>query len=289
MQELCRLIRQNIPEVTSINFSNNNISTLATFEYLGDGAKNLMRLSVANNNIQGLDQLKFLKGLKRLKHLVLEPNPGISGLLPEVTMAACKELFPELKKLGNLDCREVISFDLPPETSGGDLPPPKGSHFDSKRTQDLAINFIKKYIQIFDNENRERLDEFYLRETSCFSICAEFKNPTAGNYKNIARNLHEMRDAQLSKTKVGRSIITATLVSLPKMKHEVQGFVADAIHLPCVVPGMNNIFKVSLRGKYWESANSIRNFHRVMLLVWSQNGVYINNDMLFIGGLITKN
>mmetsp|Transcript_10028 Transcript_10028/g.18239 ORF Transcript_10028/g.18239 Transcript_10028/m.18239 type:complete len:318 (+) Transcript_10028:111-1064(+) len=294
VQEVARLIHNNIPQVKTLVLDNNNISALAALEPLTTAAKSLQNLSLANNRIAKFEDLQWLHKLKNsLVHLILDPNPGTSPMLAEVKMAAVRELFPNLQKLGNMQCREIINFNLPENITRGLLPDEKGSYFDAKKTQELTTTVIQKYLQIFERENRERLDTFYFRETSCFSIAFEplnFRDNDTRGYSSQNRNLIANTSGggagMSSLTRVGRSIITATLKNLPEMIHDIGNFTADAIVLPSET-GLQ-VIHVSLRGVYLESPTLRRHFNRVMILAPTTNehGVGITNDMLFVGELV---
>lgn len=73
-KEVVKIIIEHIPDVRSINLSNNKIQSLVPFKPLVDSCKNLKQLDLSYNNINNIDHLENLAGLG-LETLNIDFNP----------------------------------------------------------------------------------------------------------------------------------------------------------------------------------------------------------------------
>jgi len=228
---VARILKNRQIKVTTLILDKNGINNLEMLKPICQLLKDsLARLSLANNMIPDLQQMKFLSSLN-LRELILDPNPGTKDIVPEIKMVAAKELFPKLIKLNNIPVTDVVQFDLPEMLTQGNLPDEKGGAIEPK-IQEIVTKFLTRYVQIFDKESRERLDDFYFRESSCFSIVCQPQRLRNNNsvYESADRNLKGDRlVTELSdRTRVGRSSILSLLKSLPNTVHELDKFTVDA-------------------------------------------------------------
>jgi hypothetical protein len=82
MSSLFTAIESFCPEVTSISFARNQISSLDKFHFIKFPFKRLVNVSFESNNLQTLVQLDPLKALS-LRELYLKDNPLATGIAPE--------------------------------------------------------------------------------------------------------------------------------------------------------------------------------------------------------------
>ena len=75
--------------------------------------------------------------------------------------------FPHLRMLDRQHVRPVIDFGLPSSVTNVELPPTKGSIFDSPANQQLATQFINSYFALYDGDRtRAKLLDVYTNESS---------------------------------------------------------------------------------------------------------------------------
>jgi Leucine-rich repeat (LRR) protein len=75
---LCIVLKQKVPDVSTIIFSSNEIKRLAGFQAISSHLRHIRGLSFANNQIQDFRELDHLRDLKHLRDLVLTGNPILS-------------------------------------------------------------------------------------------------------------------------------------------------------------------------------------------------------------------
>ena len=66
MNDVIRIIRENIPEIEAIDFSNNKLPTLDNFTMLEDSAPNLKVLGLSNNRLNDIRESQPLCQLREL-------------------------------------------------------------------------------------------------------------------------------------------------------------------------------------------------------------------------------
>ena len=73
MNNVIRIIGENVPEIEAIDFSENKLPSLENFSLLEDCASNLSILDLSNNRLNDIRELEKLKNL-RIKVLDLRNN-----------------------------------------------------------------------------------------------------------------------------------------------------------------------------------------------------------------------
>eukprot|EP00742_Colponemidia_sp_Colp-10_P007278 GILJ01007825.1.p1 GENE.GILJ01007825.1~~GILJ01007825.1.p1 ORF type:complete len:472 (+),score=61.52 GILJ01007825.1:41-1456(+) len=92
---LMRLISVRCKDVTSINFSNNNLKTLSGFDAIGNLLPDVINLSFDSNQIDRFETLAELKSVKGLRELHLTNNP-ISVANTDEYQRIVVQMFPSL-------------------------------------------------------------------------------------------------------------------------------------------------------------------------------------------------
>lgn len=319
VNDIGNIIKNNCPEVRTINFADNDISSLAGFRYFHKSAPNLANLCFSNNPIMSLEELDHLKGYeKKLNELILKGIPAVHGLDSRIYNHEILSRFPTLKLLDLNPVQKLIEFNLPTHVSSVSLPPAKGSFFDTPGSQSTTTDFVQKFFAMYDS-NRQKLFTVY-NENACFSLSipanvrygilpkeyvthsrnlntlsssstSSSSSSFHSSYKSSAANKQKMADAMVyTLLKQGPAYIVVALDQLPATKHDINSFIADVFVLPS--KSGQQLLQLSIHGSFLEvGANVTRKFHRVMLLTPSTNPqwpVCILNDQLFISSQFTK-
>uniref|UniRef100_A0A670JST8 Nuclear RNA export factor 1 n=1 Tax=Podarcis muralis TaxID=64176 RepID=A0A670JST8_PODMU len=250
MLAVLRIIQENIPELLSLNLSDNKLYRLDDMAELPQKAPNLKILNLSSN------QLKTDRDLDRLKDLKLE----------------------ELWLDGNLLCDS-----FPPTT----LPPTKGSYFGSEDLKALILRFLQQYYTVYDSGDRQGLLDAY-HDGACCSLSIPFSlhnhsRSTLAEYFKNSRNVKKLKDPTmrfrlLKHTKLN---VVAFLSELPKTQHDINSFIVD------VCAQTNTLLSFTVNGVFKEvdgkCRDSVRAFTRVFIVVPAgNNGLCIVNDQLFI-------
>jgi len=300
VREMANLIKSNMPDVEKILLSSNNIHRLSPLEPLAKALTKLTHLSLANNPISNLEDIRYLRELRQtLEHLDCTGCPFLTEMKAEIILYAAKETLPNLLTFNGVPATDVISFNMPSSLIKGVTPKPKGAFYSDEKTKNITEAFIKSYIQIFDDiSRREYLDQFYLHH-SCLSISyapsQNVQRYQGGQNRNIVQG--RVTIPEISQRLIcGKSEIVTTLKKLPMMQHDLSSFVPDATMHSNTATRLTMI-NINLRGTYWESKSQNdgqkRYFHRVMLLAPAPNAnptnTAIANDMLYLGELVDVN
>ncbi|XP_044304579.1 nuclear RNA export factor 1 [Varanus komodoensis] len=284
MLAVLQIIQENIPELLSLNLSDNKLYRLDDLAELPQKAPNLKILNLSSNQLKTERELDRLKGLK-LEELWLDSNPMCDNFRDQSTyISAIRERFPKLLRLDGHELPPPISFDVEAPTT---LPPSKGSYFCSEGLKALIVQFLQQYYTIYDSGNRQGLLDAY-HDGACCSLSIPFSlhNPSRSSlaeYFKNSRNVKKLKDPTmrfrlLKHTKLN---VVAFLSELPKTQHDINSFVVDVCAqtntLLCFT--LNGIFK-EVDGK---CRDSVRAFVRVFIAVpVGHNGLCIVNDQLFI-------
>jgi len=267
VKTILRLIKQNCPEVETITFANNGIKSLYPFSEILNILPGVKNLSFENNLIRNFSELDHLSKIA-LREIVLKENPIANDVSyqGEVTRR-----FPQLAFLDSQPPKPVIQFSIPSYSKSNSELPIKGSFFDSTERRDITLEFLKKFISLYDT-NRDALLDVYT-ENSIFSACCHFssikKEPNTRNsltgYMPYSRNLVHVTapDKRLSLANVGHINIIHTLKQLPQTKHSPD-LVIDSFLLR--VQGRETLL-VSFHGSFWENPDGVnRSYDRIVTL-----------------------
>uniref|UniRef100_A0A6J0TWV2 Nuclear RNA export factor 1 n=1 Tax=Pogona vitticeps TaxID=103695 RepID=A0A6J0TWV2_9SAUR len=284
MVAVLQIIQENIPELLSLNLSDNKLYRLDDMAELPQKAPNLKILNLSSNYLKTDRELDKLKGLK-LEELWLDGNTLCNNFRDQSTyISAIRERFPKLLRLDGHELPPPISFDVEAPTT---LPPTKGSYFCSEGLKGLIVQFLQQYYSIYDSGDRQGLLNAYHDGACCsLSIPISANNPSRSflsEYFKNSRNVKRLKDPTmrfrlLKHTKLN---VVAFLSELPKTQHDINSFVVDVCAqtstLLCFT--LNGLFK-QLDSK---CRDSVRAFTRVFIAVpVGHNGLCIVNDQLFI-------
>ncbi|XP_036380703.1 nuclear RNA export factor 1-like [Megalops cyprinoides] len=291
MQAVIKIIAENIPELVSLNLSNNRLYKLDDVAELVNKVPNLKALNLSQNELKSERELDKVKGFK-LVELWLEKNPLCEHFKDQLTyISAVRERFPRLLKLDGNDLPPPIGFDI--EVIPTALPPCKGSYFNSDDIKSLILRFLQQYYSIYDSADRQPLLDAY-HDGACFSICIPFtmQNPSRcslGDYHKDSRNIKKIKDptTRFRLLKHTRLNVVAFLNELPKTQHDIASFNVD------VNTYTNTLLSFTVSGVFREvdgkSRDSTRAFSRVFIAVPAGNaGLCIVNDELFVRNATTE-
>ncbi|KAM6434812.1 nuclear RNA export factor 1 isoform 2-T2 [Liasis olivaceus] len=284
MIAVLQIIQENIPELLSLDLSDNKLYRLDDMTELHQKAPHLKILNLSCNQLKTEYELDKLKGLK-LDELWLDSNPMCDNFRDRsIYISTIRERFPKLLRLDGHELPPPISFDVETPTT---LPPCKGSYFASEGLKMLIVQFLQQYYAIYDSGDRQGLLDAYHEGACCslsipFSVNHPYRNSLAEYFKN-SRNVKRLKDPTmrfrlLKHTKLN---VVAFLSELPKTQHDVNSFVVD------VCAQTNSLLCFTLSGIFKEvdsrCRDVVRAFTRVFIAVpVGHSGLSIVNDQLFI-------
>ncbi|XP_026544480.1 nuclear RNA export factor 1 [Notechis scutatus] len=284
MAAMLQIVGDNIPELLSLNLSDNKLYRLDDLAGLHRKAPNLKILNLSCNQLKTEHELDKLKGLK-LDELWLDNNPLCDGFRDRSSyISTIRERFPKLLRLDGNDLPPPISFDLQTPTT---LPQFKGSYFASEGLKVLIARFLQQYYAIYDSGDRQGLLDAYHEAACCslnipFSVNHPQRTALAEYFKN-SRNVKRQKDPSLrfrllKHTKLN---VVAFLSELPKTQHDVNSFVVD------VCAQTNTLLCFTLKGIFKEVDSRFRDvvraFSRIFIAVpVGLSGLSIVNDQIFI-------
>ncbi|XP_037117007.1 nuclear RNA export factor 1 isoform X1 [Syngnathus acus] len=286
MEAVIKIIEENIPELTSLNLSNNRLHKLDDLSELTTKVPNLKSLNLSHNELKLDRDLDKVKGLK-LVELWLVRNPLCDLFKDQASyISAVRQRFPRLLKLDGNDLPPPIGFDVETPTT---IPPCKGSYFGSDEIKGLILRFLQQYYSIYDSGNRQPLLDAY-HDGASLSITTPFSNQnpsrsSLGEYHKDTRNLKRIRDSTIRfrLLKHTRLNVVAFINELPKTQHDIASFTIDVNTYTNTLLSftISGVFKeVAVNGK---SRDSTMAFSRVFVTVPAGNsGLCIVNDQLFI-------
>ncbi|XP_061691155.1 nuclear RNA export factor 1 isoform X2 [Syngnathoides biaculeatus] len=286
MEAVIRIIEENIPELTSLNLSNNRIHKLDDLSGLVTKVPNLKSLNLSHNELKSERDLDKMKGLK-LVELWLLRNPLCDLFKDQASyISAVRQRFPRLLKLDGNDLPPPIGFDVETPTT---IPPCKGSYFGSDEIKGLILRFLQQYYSIYDSSDRQPLlDAYHDGATLSLTIPFSSQNPSRsslGEYQKDSRNLKRIRDStsRFRLLKHTRLNVVAFINELPKTQHDIASFTIDVNTYTNTLLSftVSGVFKeVAVNGK---SRDSTMAFSRIFITVPAGNsGLCIVNDQLFI-------
>ncbi|CAK6964593.1 nuclear RNA export factor 1 isoform X1 [Scomber scombrus] len=286
MEAVIKIIEENIPELASLNLSNNRIHKLDELTELVTKVPNLKTLNLSHNELKTDRELDKVKGLK-LVELWLIRNPLCDFFKDQASyISAVRQRFPRLLKLDGYDLPPPIGFDVETPTT---IPPCKGSCFGSDEIKAHILRFLQEYYNIYDSGDRQPLLDAY-HDGASLSLTTPYstQNPSRsslGEYHKDSRNLKRLKDStvRFRLLKHTRLNVVAFLNELPKTQHDIASFNVDVNTYTNTLLSftVSGVFKeVAVDGK---SRDSTMAFSRVFITVPAGNsGLCIVNDQLFI-------
>uniref|UniRef100_A0A672FST2 TAP-C domain-containing protein n=1 Tax=Salarias fasciatus TaxID=181472 RepID=A0A672FST2_SALFA len=192
MEAVIKVIEENIPELTSLNLSNNRIHKLDELADLVTKVPNLKTLNLSHNELKSDRELDKIKGLK-LVELWLNRNPLCDFFKDQPSyISAVRQRFPRLLKL-----------------DGNDLPPPIG--FDVETPTTIPKCKVSPILVTHTQTNRTL--------------------SSLGEYHKDSRNLKRLKDSTMRfrLLKHTRLNVVAFLNELPKTQHDIASLTVDFI------------------------------------------------------------
>ncbi|KAJ3311808.1 nuclear mRNA export, poly(A)+RNA binding protein [Blyttiomyces sp. JEL0837] len=272
---ICKLIGQLFPDVLTVSFQTNRLSSLKPFQTLSQWCPLVQNLSFRDNLLQSYRDIEGLKGsdMTNLRELMLTGNPVREREVKRAGGEAdyrnkIKQMFPSIQILDQQDYEEEISLPgigTTAETNFTEYE--KGSFMDSVVTADTVQDFILKYFNLFD-KNRGALSDLYA-DGAFFSLAVNsmarkrMPHQTGRRFENydgwtpINRNHVTVKDMRkrMDFLASGPTAIIQAFGRLPTTLHPVYSapekkmFVADAFQLP-VANGV--ILVLTIHGEFNE-------------------------------------
>uniref|UniRef100_A0A8C6U975 Nuclear RNA export factor 1 n=1 Tax=Neogobius melanostomus TaxID=47308 RepID=A0A8C6U975_9GOBI len=267
IEAVIKIIEENIPELGSLNLSNNRIHKLDDFTELVSKVPNLKTLNLSHNELKSERELDKVKGWK-LVELWLNRNPLCDHFKDQASyISAVRQRFPRLLKLDGNDLPPPIGFDVETPTT---IPQCKGSCFGSDEIKGHILRFLQQYYSIYDSSDRQPLLDAY-HDGASFSLTTPFstQNPSRyclGEYHKDSRNLKRLKDSTMRfrLLKHTRLNVVAFLNELPKTQHDIASFTVD------VNTYTNTLLAFTVSGVFKEdgkSRESTMAFSRVFITV----------------------
>ncbi|KAH9376197.1 hypothetical protein HPB48_009777 [Haemaphysalis longicornis] len=199
-----KIIVDNIPEVQTLDLSDNKLLTLYPLSPLHSACKQLRSLNLANNKIPKMSELDSMKGMASVQELILEGNPVCSSYNDKTAyISAVRQRFPKVVLLDRNELPPPISFDLGLEET---IPLSKGSVYFS------TLFLFSRYFTIFDSKDRSGLLDAY-HDNAIFSMGACKLPYTKTDVKEFFR---ENRNLMRLSNIVSRNLIVPALRSFTR-------------------------------------------------------------------------
>ncbi|XP_070578701.1 nuclear RNA export factor 1-like [Ptychodera flava] len=287
MNAILKIIEENIPQMQSLDLSENRLTLLENLQNLPNKAPHLKKLSLGRNSLRYEKELEKIKRLK-IEELILDGNPLCDNFSDQSSyIRAVRKYFPKILKLDGHDLPPVIGFAL--DESDTALPETKGSFFINDHLKTLILTFLEQYYACYDSDDRQKLLEAY-HEKACFSLTIppppkdghQSKIQSLYKYTQYNRSINKIHEPERTfrLLKQSRLNVVACLAELPETQHDLASFVVDV----SMFTGTFLNFSVSGIFKETSSHNPpIRSFTRTFLAVPAGSGLCIINDQLSVG------
>uniref|UniRef100_A0A8C9PF28 Nuclear RNA export factor 1 n=1 Tax=Spermophilus dauricus TaxID=99837 RepID=A0A8C9PF28_SPEDA len=283
MAATLRIIEENIPELLSLNLSNNRLYRLDVMSSIVQKASNLKILNLSGNELKSERELDKIKGLK-LEELWLDGNPLCDSFQDQSTYIRSFILNFHFFPQDGHELPPPIAFDVEAPTM---LPPCKGSYFGTENLKSLVLHFLQQYYAIYDSGDRQGLLDAYHDGACCsLSIPITTHNPARSNlaeYIKDSRNVKRIKDppTRFRLLKHTRLNVVAFLNELPKTQHDINSFVVDISAQTVSMYFL--VIAAVLTVVDGKSRDPLRAFTRTFIAVPASNsGLCIVNDELFV-------
>uniref|UniRef100_A0A4W4GDX2 NTF2 domain-containing protein n=1 Tax=Electrophorus electricus TaxID=8005 RepID=A0A4W4GDX2_ELEEL len=293
MQAVVKIIEENIPELVSLNLSNNRLYKLddladlvnkVTFKLCPPTNLKSTSIIITRYTFKSERELDKVKGFK-LAELWLDRNPLCDHFKDKPTyISAIRERFPRLLRLDGHNLPATIGFDVETRTA---IPMCKGSYFGSEEIKEFIVRFLQQYYSVYDSGDRQPLLDAY-HDGACFSLSLPVtmhipSRSSLGDYNKDNRNIKKVKDpgTRFRLLKHTRLNVVAFLNELPKTQHDTASFTVDVNTYTQTLLAftVSGVFK-EVDGK---SRDSVHAFFRVFIAVPAMNsGLCLVNDELFV-------
>ncbi|XP_015418631.1 PREDICTED: nuclear RNA export factor 2 [Myotis davidii] len=284
MAATLQVIKENFPELLSLNLRNNRLNQLDGLSDIIQMVPTVKILNLSKNELKSTWELDKIKGLK-LEELWLEDNPLCDTFQSQFTyVSAIRKYFPNLLRLDGQDLPPQIATDI--DKSSLISPPIKVSCeiLDAMKRQ--VVQFLQQYYSVYDSGDRQGLLGAY-HDEACFSLTTPFiqDNPALSLfvYFKDNRNMKNLQDPNLrfQLLRHTKRDIVSSLCVIPKTQHDINSFLVDmwlqSERMLCIC--VHGVFK-EVEGR---SQGSVRAFTRTFITTpASDSSIFIVNDELFV-------
>ncbi|KAM5197120.1 nuclear RNA export factor 2-like [Hipposideros larvatus] len=278
MAATLQIIKENFPELLSLNLCNNKLHQLNGLSDLVLLAPSVKILNLSKNQLASTQELVKMKGLK-LQELWLEGNP-LCGTFPDQSTYVRLSNVPKGSPLNlqadmGILCPKDGQLLPPPIIVDIDRPylpkPCKASYRGPEATKTLVMQFLKEYYCIYDSGDRRGLLGAY-HDEACFSLTIPFnpKDPYPSSlfeYFKDNRNMKSLKDPYLrvQLLKYTKCDVVCSLCMLPNTQHDLPSFMVDMWFQTerMLFFSVNGVFK-EVEEKY---QGSVRAFSRTFIAI----------------------
>jgi nuclear RNA export factor len=278
LQEVAKIIVENIPDIAAIDFSNNKMMNLDALG-LDFRAKltNLRIIYMKDNKLANVVNLEKLKGLDLIE-LNCSGNP-FKDRLGSAYSDRIRTFFPNLQVLDDKPMPKKIGFDDDASTAASFLPASIPKLVKSEEAGALVLQFLEQYFKLYDSDNRQPLldayDENAMMSMSCFGGRESMRG-----YLEDSRNFLRIPEYRANKLlNKGRLPVVSFLTKLPKTTHDPTTFTLD---LPFTSPTLMMFTVTGIFKERGEKESKVRHFSRCFLVSPRGSGFVIINETLYI-------
>ncbi|XP_007956956.1 nuclear RNA export factor 2-like [Orycteropus afer afer] len=230
MDYTLNIIKENFPELLSLNLRNNRLYQLDGLSDIVQKAPRLKILNLSNNKLKSVWELEKIKGLK-LEELWLQGNALCNNFSMQSNyVSSILQLFPKLLRL---DGQELPTLMTSGSEDSKKLPVSKGSFFGSETLKNQVFQFLRQYYWMYDHGDRQGLVCAY-HDEACFSMTItfdpEYPAPSSlGKYSRESRNMKKIKDPvqRICLLKHKKHDVVNFLNVLPKTQHDFNSLLVD--------------------------------------------------------------
>jgi nuclear RNA export factor len=220
-------VQDKMDNVGGVLLGNNGLHRCQTVRSLASTFPGLKNLDLSNNKLRNmLDLQPFLRGFRRLEHVILSGNPleeNVSNFKKELIRA-----FPNLQLVNGV----ALSPQEIEAARNKNIPiPVKKGHIEESTTS-IAADFLTKFFLGYDSD-RKALVDYYYDNTSKFSLSVNthaLRDPNGQNnvqrqewdqYIRLSRNLLKVNhiNARINRSHKGGESISKLFEQLPATQH----------------------------------------------------------------------
>ncbi|KAI9098686.1 hypothetical protein DFS34DRAFT_618521 [Phlyctochytrium arcticum] len=277
---ICKMIGELCPDVQTISFASNRISSLSHFASLSQWVPKVTALSFQNNSLRSFRDLEPIKGSEfhSLRELLLAGNPLCAKEMAKaggaiVYRSDVKKMFPSIEILDLEPIIGDITFAIDPAAASLPLKPQPG-FFDSPATEATAVDFVQKFFTSFDH-NRQALSDLY-HDAAAFSLVAirTSSSQYQDRWRNFNRNLDTTKDNEkrINLLQRGASKIMEVFSKIPRTSHALEPKNKMLIEGYQTGAGADATLFIMVHGEFKEDARTNRSFDRTFMIIPASPG-----------------
>lgn len=272
-----------LQSLIALNLDSNSLKSVNNLSIFCDKLPNLKILHLGDNWIRHLRCLESIKSLD-LEELKLAGNPLCRSYQNKFSDFCydVKKIFPKLLVLDGRPVTPAIQFDVKDEKR--ELPATQKIFVVEPSAQEVAVQFLQQYFNIFDSENRSLLVDAYHKD-ACFSISTTVSQKSVSFRPHLTdnRNLIEISNLNQRRKllKNGKEPVVAFLLKFPKTEHNLGSISLD---LSLATDGMVLLTVTGFFNEFCtqENVEILRYFNRTFTIVPEGTGFCITNEQLHI-------